>query len=110
MRIDRMTSKLQVALSDAQSMAVGRDHAQIDPLHLLLALIEQQHGSVKPLLMQVGFDIAALRAALGEALERLPTVSNPAGAGAPAESGRSPGAEAGRSIHFQRAGAAGRHG
>ena len=79
MRIDRMTSKLQVALSDAQSMAVGRDHAQIDPLHLLLALIEQQHGSVKPLLMQVGFDIAALRAALGEALERLPTVSNPTG-------------------------------
>ena len=79
MRIDRMTSKLQVALSDAQSMAVGRDHAQIDPLHLLLALLEQQHGSVKPLLMQVGFDIAALRAALSEALERLPTVSNPTG-------------------------------
>ena len=40
MRIDRMTSKLQVALSDAQSMAVGRDHSQIDPLHLVLALIE----------------------------------------------------------------------
>ena len=56
MRIDRMTSKLQVALSDAQSMAVGRDHSQIDPLHLVLALIEQQHGSIKPLLMQVGFD------------------------------------------------------
>ena len=80
MRIDRMTSKLQVALSDAQSMAVGRDHSQIDPLHLVLALIEQQHGSIKPLLMQVGFDIAALRAALSEAIDKLATVSNPTGA------------------------------
>ena len=79
MRIDRMTSKLQVALSDAQSMAVGRDHSQIDPLHLVLALIEQQHGSIKPLLMQVGFDIAALRAALNEAIDKLATVSNPTG-------------------------------
>ena len=53
MRIDRMTSKLQVALSDAQSLAVGRDHTQIDTLHLLVALLEQQQGSIKPLLMQV---------------------------------------------------------
>tara|TARA_R110000764_G_scaffold110472_2_gene196952 strand:+ start:8170 stop:10749 length:2580 start_codon:yes stop_codon:yes gene_type:complete len=79
MRIDRMTSKLQVALSDAQSLAVGRDHTQIDTLHLLVALLEQQQGSIKPLLMQVGFDINTLRSELGGALDKLATVSNPTG-------------------------------
>ncbi|PKM31945.1 MAG: ATP-dependent chaperone ClpB [Gammaproteobacteria bacterium HGW-Gammaproteobacteria-11] len=79
MRIDRFTSKLQVALSDAQSLAVGRDHNQIDPLHLILALLDQQQGSVKPLLRQVGFDTNALRAALIDALDKLPTISNPTG-------------------------------
>ena len=58
MRIDRLTSKLQLALSDAQSMAVGLDHAAVEPLHLLQALLEQQGGSIKPLLMQVGCDVA----------------------------------------------------
>ena len=79
MRIDRLTSALQVALSDAQSLAVGRDHNQIDPLHLMLALIEQQQGSVRPLLMQVGFDVNSLRQKLTGALEHLPTISNPTG-------------------------------
>ncbi len=79
MRIDRMTSKLQVALSDAQSLAVGRDHSQIDTLHLLVALLEQQQGSIKPLLMQVGFDLNTLRSELGGALDKLATVSNPTG-------------------------------
>ena len=79
MRIDRFTSKLQVALSDAQSLAVGRDHNQIDPLHLILALLDQQQGSVKPLLRQVGFDTNALHAALIDALDKLPTISNPTG-------------------------------
>ena len=79
MRIDRLTSTLQVALADAQSMAVGRDHTQIDPLHLMLALIEQQQGSVKPLLMQVGFDINTLRQQLSKAVDQLPTISNPTG-------------------------------
>ena len=79
MRIDRLTSKLQVALSDAQSLAVGRDHNQIEPLHLMLALIDQQQGSIKPLLRQVGFDINALRAALVDAVDKLPTISNPTG-------------------------------
>jgi ATP-dependent Clp protease ATP-binding subunit ClpB len=55
MRIDRLTSKLQLALSDAQSIAVGFDHSSIEPLHLMQALLEQQGGSIKPLLMQVGF-------------------------------------------------------
>ena len=57
MRIDRLTSKLQLALSDAQSLAVGLDHPGIEPAHLMQALLEQQGGSIKPLLMQVGFDV-----------------------------------------------------
>ena len=79
MRIDRLTSKLQVALSDAQSLAVGRDHNQIEPVHLMLALVDQQQGSIKPLLRQVGFDTNALRAALADAVDALPTISNPTG-------------------------------
>ena len=79
MRIDRFTSKLQTALADAQSLAVGRDHNQIDPVHLILALLEQQQGSIKSLMMQTGFDIQALRQALNDALDKLPTISNPTG-------------------------------
>ena len=71
MRIDRLTSKLQLALSDAQSLAVGLDHAAIEPLHLMQALLEQQGGSIKPLLMQVGFDVNSLRLALGKELDQL---------------------------------------
>ncbi|WP_296262958.1 ATP-dependent chaperone ClpB [Pseudomonas sp. MLB6B] len=79
MRIDRLTSKLQLALSDAQSLAVGMDHPAIEPLHLLQALIDQQGGSIKPLLMQVGFDVNALRQALVGALDQLPKIQNPTG-------------------------------
>ncbi|WP_438283310.1 ATP-dependent chaperone ClpB [Pseudomonas alabamensis] len=79
MRIDRLTSKLQLALSDAQSVAVGLDHPAIEPVHLMQALIEQQGGSIKPLLMQVGFDIAALRQALTKELDQLPKIQNPTG-------------------------------
>ena len=79
MRIDRLTSKLQLALSDAQSLAVGMDHPAIEPMHLLQALIEQQGGSIKPLLMQVGFDINGLRKALTKELDQLPKIQNPTG-------------------------------
>ncbi|MCQ4260132.1 ATP-dependent chaperone ClpB [Stutzerimonas stutzeri] len=79
MRIDRLTSKLQLALSDAQSVAVGFDHASIEPLHLMQALLEQQGGSIKPLLMQVGFDIKGLRQALTKELDQLPKLQNPTG-------------------------------
>ncbi|MBD9415614.1 ATP-dependent chaperone ClpB [Pseudomonas sp. PDM16] len=79
MRIDRLTSKLQLALSDAQSAAVGLDHSAIEPLHLMQALLEQQGGSIKPLLMQVGFDIAALRKALTAELDSLAKIQNPTG-------------------------------
>ncbi|WP_312938039.1 ATP-dependent chaperone ClpB [Stutzerimonas nitrititolerans] len=79
MRIDRLTSKLQLALSDAQSIAVGLDHPSIEPLHLMQALLEQQGGSIKPLLMQVGFDINSLRQALTKELDQLPKLQNPTG-------------------------------
>ncbi|SDG50538.1 ATP-dependent Clp protease ATP-binding subunit ClpB [Pseudomonas benzenivorans] len=79
MRIDRLTSKLQLALSDAQSIAVGLDHAAIEPLHLMQALLEQQGGSIKPLLMQVGFDVGSLRQGLSKELDRLGKIQNPTG-------------------------------
>ncbi|MET1081093.1 MAG: ATP-dependent chaperone ClpB [Pseudomonas sp.] len=79
MRIERFTSKLQLALSDAQSLAVGLDHAAIEPVHLLQTLLEQQGGSIKPLLMQVGFDVAALRQALAKELDQLAKIQNPTG-------------------------------
>ncbi|WP_425929740.1 ATP-dependent chaperone ClpB [Pseudomonas sp. NyZ201] len=79
MRIDRLTSKLQLALSDSQSLAVGMDHPAIEPVHLLQALIDQQGGSIKPLLMQVGFDVNGLRAALSKELDQLPKIQNPTG-------------------------------
>uniref|UniRef100_A0A7C1XJM7 Chaperone protein ClpB n=1 Tax=Pseudomonas graminis TaxID=158627 RepID=A0A7C1XJM7_9PSED len=79
MRIDRLTSKLQLALSDSQSLAVGLDHPAIEPAHLMQALLEQQGGSIKPLLLQVGFDINSLRTALTKELDQLPKIQNPTG-------------------------------
>lgn len=80
MRIDRLTNQLQLALSDAQSLAVGRDNSQLDVLHLLLAMLEQKGaGSVRLLLGQAGFDVTGLRTALTDALENLPRISNPTG-------------------------------
>ncbi|WP_295515442.1 ATP-dependent chaperone ClpB [uncultured Pseudomonas sp.] len=79
MRIDRFTSKLQLALADAQSLAVGHDHPAIEPLHLFSALLDQQGGSIPPLLRQVGFDLAGLRKTLAEELDKLPKIQNPTG-------------------------------
>ncbi|WP_426234922.1 ATP-dependent chaperone ClpB [Pseudomonas sp. TWP3-2] len=79
MRIDRLTSKLQLALSDAQSLAVGHDHPGIEPAHLMQAMLEQQGGSIKPLLMQVGFDVNSLRKELTKELDQLPKIQNPTG-------------------------------
>jgi ATP-dependent Clp protease ATP-binding subunit ClpB len=79
MRIDRLTNQLQLALSDAQSIAVGRDHNVIDPVHLLSAMLDQKSGSVRPLLSQAGGNIPELRNAINKALEKLPTVQGTAG-------------------------------
>jgi len=79
MRVDRLTSQLQVALSDAQSIALGQDHTAIEPVHLMLALIDQQGGAIRPLLMQVGFDVNKLKAGLQQQLDELPKLQNPTG-------------------------------
>ncbi|UTA48846.1 ATP-dependent chaperone ClpB [Simiduia sp. 21SJ11W-1] len=79
MRIDRLTNQLQIALSDAQSLAVGRDHAQLEPAHLLLALLDQQGGMVRPLLAQAGFDVTGLRNELAKRLDHLARIQNPTG-------------------------------
>jgi ATP-dependent Clp protease ATP-binding subunit ClpB len=71
MRMDKLTSKLQSALADAQSMAVGRDHTQLEPAHLLLALLNQQGGTVAPLLAQAGVNVPALRSQLNSQLDGL---------------------------------------
>lgn len=89
MRIDRLTNQLQLALSDAQSLAVGRDHNHIEPLHLLQAMLDQQRGAVRPLLAQAGFDVAGLRNELTKQLENLPRIQNPTGdVGMSQETGR----------------------
>jgi ATP-dependent Clp protease ATP-binding subunit ClpB len=74
MRMDKLTSRFQQALSDAQSLAVGRDHNMIEPVHLLVALLDQQGGSTRPLLAQAGINVPLLRERLGEQLEKLPKV------------------------------------
>jgi ATP-dependent Clp protease ATP-binding subunit ClpB len=79
MRIDRLTSKLQLALSDSQSLAVGLDHPAIESAHLMQALLDQQGGTIKPLLLQVGFDINSLRKELSKELDHLPKIQNPTG-------------------------------
>jgi ATP-dependent Clp protease ATP-binding subunit ClpB len=79
MRMDKLTSKFQLALADAQSLAVGRDHQYIEPLHVMLALLDQQGGSVRPLLDKAGANINQLRTQLDEALDRLPRVEGSGG-------------------------------
>jgi len=74
MRIDKFTSRLQMALSDAQSLAVGKDHNFIEPIHLLQAMLDQSGSSTAVLLQRAGADVSKLRNELGKAIERLPTV------------------------------------
>jgi len=71
MRIDRFTSKLQEAMSDAQSLAVGKDHNQITPIHLVIALFDQRGGSTRPLFAQMGVDVAKFREELDGLLGNL---------------------------------------
>ena len=79
MRMDKLTSRFQQALSDAQSLAVGRDHNLIEPAHLLLALVDQKGGSTRPLLAQSGVNVTTLRQRLVETLDKLPKVSGQEG-------------------------------
>ncbi|TMN20630.1 ATP-dependent chaperone ClpB [Pseudoxanthomonas sp. X-1] len=79
MRMDKLTSRFQQALADAQSLAVGRDHNFIEPVHLMVALIDQNGGSTRALLQQAGVNVPLLRERLGEALDALPKVTGQAG-------------------------------
>ncbi len=79
MRLDRMTNKFQIAISDAQSLALGRDHQFIEPVHLMMALLNQDGGSIHPLLTQAGTRVSNLRSLLSQELERLPQVDGTGG-------------------------------
>jgi ATP-dependent Clp protease ATP-binding subunit ClpB len=79
MRMDKLTSKFQMAIADAQSLAVGRDHQFIEPLHLMSALLDQDGSTVSHLLTQADVNVNLLRSQLGEALDRLPTIGEATG-------------------------------
>ncbi|MEO7433217.1 MAG: ATP-dependent chaperone ClpB [Dokdonella sp.] len=79
MRMDKLTSRFQQALADAQSLAVGRDNNFMEPAHLLSALLEQPGGSTAPLLAQAGVDVTALRARVAQMLAALPKVAGQEG-------------------------------
>ena len=74
MNIEKLTSKLQSAFSDAQSIAIGKDSNVIEPVHLVLALLDQKGGSVRPLLSQTGFNVGDLRAKLENLVDSLPKI------------------------------------
>ena len=79
MRMDKLTSKFQMALGEAQSLAVGLDHQFIEPAHLMVALLDQQGGSVRGLLTKAGGNVNLLRSQLGDAIDRLPSVEGAGG-------------------------------
>ncbi|ODT73811.1 MAG: ATP-dependent chaperone ClpB [Nitrosomonadales bacterium SCN 54-20] len=79
MRFDKLTTKFQQALSDAQSIAVGQDNPYIEPQHLLLALLQQQDGGTVSLLQRAGANVPPLREALKKSIERLPKVEGAGG-------------------------------
>jgi ATP-dependent Clp protease ATP-binding subunit ClpB len=79
MRQDKLTSQFQQALAEAQSLALGRDHQFMEPAHVMLALLDSQGGSVRPLLVKAGADVNRLRSDLGALLDRLPKVEGTPG-------------------------------
>ncbi|MCF7964244.1 MAG: ATP-dependent chaperone ClpB [Methylobacter tundripaludum] len=79
MRMDKLTSMFQSALADAQSMALGKDHQFIEPIHVMLALLDQHGGSIRPLLTHMGINTQLLRTDLLRELDRLATVSGSGG-------------------------------
>src|SRR6266849_51621 len=79
MRMDKLTTKFQAALADAQSLAVGRDNQYIEPVHLMAALLDQQGGTARPLLEKAGAQVAKLRSDLAGAMDRLPKVEGSGG-------------------------------
>ena len=79
MRMDKLTTKFQMALADAQSIALGRDNQYVEPEHVMMALLEQEGGTARPLLAQAGVNINQLHLQVMEALDRLPRVEGTPG-------------------------------
>ena len=79
MRMDKLTSKFQLGLADAQSLALGKDHQFIEPVHLMTALLDQDGGSVRPLLAKAGVNVNLLRSHLGDAVDRIQQVEGTPG-------------------------------
>ncbi|MDE2294150.1 MAG: type VI secretion system ATPase TssH, partial [Gammaproteobacteria bacterium] len=79
MRMDKLTTKFQTAIADAQSLAVGRDNQYIEPVHLMAALLDSQGGTARPLLQKAGANVAKLRSELAGALDRIAKVEGAGG-------------------------------
>src|SRR5690554_2366847 len=79
MRFDKLTNKFQMAIADAQSLALGRDHQFIEPVHIMHALLTQDGGAVRPLLTLMQVDHQGLRQQLTAALDKLPKVEGTGG-------------------------------
>jgi ATP-dependent Clp protease ATP-binding subunit ClpB len=77
--MDKLTTRFSTALQDAQSLALGRDHQAMEPAHVFAALLDQQDGSTRPLLVKAGANVAKLRKDLDAAIDRLPTVTGTPG-------------------------------
>ena len=79
MRAEKLTNLLQQAFADAQSIAIGNDQSAIEVVHVLIALLNQQGGSVRPILNRAGFDVNGLQQQLNKHMDSLPKVSSPTG-------------------------------
>jgi len=77
--MDKLTTKFQMALAEAQSLAVGRDHQYIEPVHVMVALLDQDGGTIRPLLTRGDINVNQLRSRLGQVLDRLPSVEGHGG-------------------------------
>jgi ATP-dependent Clp protease ATP-binding subunit ClpB len=77
--MDKLTSKFQLAIADAQSLAIGRDHQFIEPIHMMTALLNQQGGSLRHLMAQTNINLHSLRSKLAEELDRLSQVEGTPG-------------------------------
>src|SRR5262245_47818006 len=81
MDINKFTNKFQTALSDAQSIAVGQENPFIEPVHVIKALLNQEGGTLKPLLLQLNINVNQFEVAIDEALDKLPQVQGESVAG-----------------------------
>ncbi|MCP4270862.1 MAG: hypothetical protein GY781_02690, partial [Gammaproteobacteria bacterium] len=79
MRMDKLTSKFQLAIADAQSLALGRDHQFIEPPHLMAALLNQEGGTISSLLNQANINSNILRSRVSQKLDQLPQVEGDEG-------------------------------